>query len=72
MELQFDNIFLSGIDLNSSINLKRNLNLELGASYTYSQDLNKKPVILIPPLNTFQKSNIIQEMDFGTFKFYIT
>ena len=50
------NIFLSGIDLNSSINFKRNLNLELGASYTYSQDLkNKKPVILIPPLNTFQK-----------------
>ena len=50
------NIFLSGIDINSSINPISNLNLELGASYTYSQDLkNQKPVILIPPFNTFQK-----------------
>ena len=29
---------------------------DVGASYTYAQDvINKEPIILIPPLNTFQK-----------------
>lgn len=48
--------FLTGIDINSSISINRRLTFDVGASYTYAQDvINKKPIILIPPLNTFQK-----------------
>ena len=48
--------FMTGIDINSSININRRLMFDVGASYTYAQDiLNKEPIILIPPLNTFQK-----------------
>ena len=48
--------FMTGIDINSSININRRLMFDVGASYTYAEDiLNKEPIILIPPLNTFQK-----------------
>ena len=48
--------FMTGIDINSSININRRLMFDVGASYTYAQDiLNEEPIILIPPLNTFQK-----------------
>ena len=48
--------FLTGIDINSSISINRRLMFDVGASYTYAQDvINKEPIILIPPLNTFQK-----------------
>jgi iron complex outermembrane receptor protein len=48
--------FMTGIDINSSININRRLMFDIGASYTYAEDiLNKEPIILIPPLNTFQK-----------------
>ena len=48
--------FMTGIDINSSININRRLMFDVGASYIYAEDiLNKEPIILIPPLNTFQK-----------------
>jgi len=48
--------FMTGIDINSSININRRLMFDVGASYTYAEDiLNEEPIILIPPLNTFQK-----------------
>ena len=48
--------FMTGIDINSSININRRLMFDVGASYTYAEDIsNKEPIILIPPLNTFQK-----------------
>ena len=48
--------FLTGIDISSSVSLNKKLEFDLGVSYVYAQDiLNKEPIILIPPFNTFQK-----------------
>ena len=47
---------MTGIDLNYSQSIIENLRFDIGASYVYAQDiLNSEPLILIPPLNSFQK-----------------
>ena len=47
---------MTGLDISSSIAINKKLEFNLGASYTYAQDiLNQEPLILIPPLNSFQK-----------------
>ncbi len=48
--------FLAGIDINSSLEINKQITFNVGASYTYAQDiLREEPLILIPPFNTFQK-----------------
>jgi len=50
------NAFLTGIDFNCSLSIIENIRFDLGASYVYAQDiLDSEPLILIPPLNSFQK-----------------
>lgn len=47
---------MTGIDFNSRVSINALLSLDVGASYTYAQDINnREPLILIPPFNTFQK-----------------
>lgn len=54
-EYKATDAFFSGIDFNSSIDIAEQLKFNLGLSYTYAQDLsNDKPIILIPPFNSFQ------------------
>ena len=55
-EYNATDVFLTGIDFTSSLSINREFKFDLGASYTYAQDLqNKNPLILIPPLNSYQK-----------------
>ena len=62
--------FLTGIDINSSVKINKRLMFDLGASYTYAQDvLNEEPIILIPPFNTFQKLKFVPLKGNWTFEF---
>lgn len=55
-EYNSTDVFLTGVDLNSSFYINSQLKFDLGISYIYAQDLlNKKPLILMPPLKTFQR-----------------
>jgi len=55
-EYNSTDVFLTGADVNSSFYIDSRFKLDLGVSYTFAQDvLKKQPLILMPPLNTFQK-----------------
>lgn len=55
-EYNATDVFLSGADFTSSFRFSNQFKFDLGISYTYAQDLlNDRPLILMPPLNTFQK-----------------
>ena len=55
-EYNATDVFLSGADFTSSFRFNNQFKFDLGISYTYAQDLlNDRPLILMPPLNTFQK-----------------
>ena len=59
-EYNATDVFLVGTDFSSSYNINSQLKFDFGISYTYAQDLLKNnPLILIPPLNTFQKLKFI-------------
>ena len=61
--------FLTGIDLNYSQSIIENLRFDIGASYVYAQDiLNSEPLILIPPLNSFQKLKFSPKKSKWTFE----
>ena len=60
LEYNATDVFLVGTDFSSSYNINSQLKFDFGISYTYAQDLLKNnPLILIPPLNTFQKLKFI-------------
>lgn len=62
-EYNATDVFLTGVDFTSSFTINGQLKFDLGASYTYAEDLlNKKPLILMPPLNIFQKLKYISKM----------
>lgn len=55
-EYDSTNVLLWGIDSSIEIRLMNKMSLELNASYIYAHDkINNKPLISIPPFNTFQK-----------------
>ena len=50
------NANITGVDFNATLPIIPTIDFDLGASYTYAQDItNKEPIILIPPFNSFQK-----------------
>ena len=60
---------MTGIDLNYSQSIIKNLRFDIGASYVYAQDiLNSEPLILIPPLNSFQKLKFSPKKSKWTFE----